>query len=432
MASQFKILKYYSRKFVQEALLESSRKREIVGVYGTGSFDKRPNILVYQNDIMEMVKKGIVSFHGSVERWLNPMSLESGMTPTQMQKLRIGWDLIIDPDCPDFEISKKAVKIICESLEDHGMSSYSIKFTGGKGFHIGIPFEALPKKINGEKIEHLYPEVAKAAIEYLKNYSKEQMKESFLEMDNPMSLAKRVNKPIDDIVDKDGINPLKIVEIDSMIASPRHMFRLPYSLHEKSLLVSLPLSIDEIDQFQREDAEPSKVEIKRKFLSQDVPLADATGFIIEALDWMEKNKVEDQKREYVGKRAPLKEIPKENFPPCIKKILQGVSDGRKRSLFVLTTFLQNMGWTWEKIEKEIEEWNMKNPRPLPKNYINTQLRWHQRQPKGLLPPNCDNDNYYKNFIGDVKDECCQGIKNPVNYVFKKMKGKKDSAKANVS
>ncbi|NCS70902.1 MAG: hypothetical protein GW780_01900, partial [Candidatus Aenigmarchaeota archaeon] len=50
-------MRYYSKKDVQDALLEESKKREVVGVYENGSFDKRPNILAYPDDIVEMVKK---------------------------------------------------------------------------------------------------------------------------------------------------------------------------------------------------------------------------------------------------------------------------------------------------------------------------------------------------------------------------------------
>ncbi|MBL7170245.1 MAG: hypothetical protein ISS48_04455 [Candidatus Aenigmarchaeota archaeon] len=418
-----KVWKYYTRKDVQDALLEISRKREIVGVYDNGSFDKRPNIFAYPDDIVEMVKKGVVSFHGSVEKWSNPMSLESGMTAQQLDKLRIGWDLIIDPDCPDFELSKITVKTICEALEDHGIKNYSIKYTGGKSFHIGVPFESFPKKVNTRKTEELYPNAAKTIIEYLKDYTRDTLKERFLELDNPLALAERVGKNITDCIDEEGINPLKLVEIDSMVASSRHMFRLPYSLHEKSLLVSLPLKLEQLDKFQKEDASPWKVKLDTKFFEKKPELAEASALLVEALDWSKKYQEED-KEEYKGPKRQLKKVPKKYFPPCIHKILQGVPDGRKRSVFVLTTFLQNMGWSWDKIEKELEAWNQRNPKPLPKNYIKTQLRWHQRQPRNLLPPNCNNENYYKNIIGEVKDDYCGGLKNPVNYVFKKLKRKK--------
>ena len=424
MNDSLKVWKYYSREEVQQFLLEVSKKREIVGVYANGKFDKRPNILAYPDDIMEMVKNGVVSFHGSVERWSSPMRLESGMTKDQLDNLRVGWDLILDPDCPDFELSKITVKTICEALEDHGVKDYSVKFTGGKSFHIGIPLEAFPRKINEKNIEKMYPEAAKAIIEYLKDYIKDTLKERFLEVDSPLELVKRVDKELQDCIDEYGINPLKLVEIDSMVASSRHMFRLPYSLHEKSLLVSLPLSLDQLDKFQKQDANPWKIKVEKNFLLDKPKIAEATSLITEALDWSEKYRIEEEKQEYKGPRLKLRKVPKKYFPPCIHKILQGVPDGRKRSVFVIITFLHNMGWPWDKIEEELTEWNKRNPKPLPKRYIDTQLRWHKRQPKNLLPPNCDNDNYYKNIIGEAKDNCCEGLKNPVNYVFKKLKREK--------
>lgn len=424
MNNSLKVWKYYSQEDIQKTLLEVAKNREIVGVYDNGNFDKRPNVLNYPNDIIEMVKKGVVSFHGSVERWSNPMRLEPGMPIKEMNELRTGWDLILDPDCPDFELSKITVKTICEGLEDHGLKSYSIKYTGGKGFHIGVPFESFPGKIDGKNIENLYPDAAKAIIEYLKDYIKKILRERFLELDNPLKLVERVDKSIQECIDEEGINPLKLVEVDSMVASSRHMFRLPYSLHEKSLLVSLPLSLKELDGFQKEDAEALRIKVEKYFLSEEPVLAEATGLITEALDWSEKYSTEEKKVEYKGPRRKLKRVPRKYFPPCIHQLLQGLSDGRKRAVFVLITFLQNMGWSWEEIEKELEEWNQRNKRPLPKRYIGTQLRWHKRQPKNLLPPNCDRDNYYKSILGNMADDCCEGLKNPVNYVFRKLKNKR--------
>ncbi len=424
MNNSLKVWKYYSREEVQKALLAVSNDREIVGVYDNGKFDQRPNVLTYPDDIMEMVKKGVVSFHGSVERWSSPMRLESGMTLEKLNELRIGWDLILDPDCPDFELSKITVRTLCEALDDHGITTYSIKFTGGKSFHLGVPFESFPDTINEKKIERLYPDAARAIIEYLKDYIKEALRERFLELDNPLKLAERVEKNIHDCIDKEGLNPLKLVELDSMVASSRHMFRLPYSLHEKSLLVSLPLKLEQLDDFQKKNAESFKIKLDTKFLGEKPELTEATALITEALDWSEKYSTEREREEYKGPRRKLKKVPKKYFPPCIHQILQGLRDGRKRSVFILITFLQNMGWSWEEIEKELEEWNQRNASPLSKRYIDTQLRWHKRQPRNLLPPNCDNENYYKSILGDIAGDCCEGLKNPINYVFRKLKGNK--------
>jgi DNA primase large subunit len=165
-------------------------------------------------------------------------------------------------------------------------------------------------------------------------------------------------------------------------------------------------------------------------------LHDAEAFVIEALDWSAKHFVEV--KEEIPKilvKKNIKAIPEEYFPPCIKSALQGLSDGRKRSLFILTNFLRNMGWNLEKIENRITEWNEHNIPPIRTNYLRTQLRWHFRQQRNLLPPNCDNENFYI-AIGICKpDEICKNgtdkiiIKNPVNYPFKKLKmGKKINRK----
>jgi len=423
------IWKYYSRKDVQEAILEVAKNREVVGVFSNRNFGKRPNVLMYPNDILEMVKEGVVSFHGSVERWSNPMSLEPGMIKQELDKLRIGWDLIIDPDCTDFELAKLATKIIVDALKDHGINNYSIKLTGGDSFHIGIPFEAFPEKVNFKKTEKQYPELPQKIIEYLKDYVKERLKEEALALDNPLSIAERLGKSITEITDKDGLDPFKVVQIDSMVASSRHMFRLPFSLHEKNLLVSLPIDPSKLDKLKKGYAYPPKVKVLTKFFDRKTNLKDANTIVVEALDWAETHKVVEEKIPYKGPRRRIREISKKYFPPCVQKILNGLPDGRKRSVFILANYLRNMGWDWDKIEKEMLEWNKKNSPPLPNRYIRTQLRWHKRQRRNLLPPNCLNQNFYISMGVHLPDEVCKGrtkevtIKNPVNYPFRKMKKK---------
>jgi len=421
------VWRYYSRKDVQKAILDVSKDREVVGVYSTGNFDKRPNVLMYPEDILQMVKKGIVSFHGSVERWSNPMALEPGMLRGEMDKLRIGWDLIIDPDCPDFEIAKLAVKTIVRALEDHGVKSYSIKMTGGKSFHIGLAFESFPKLVNGKPIENLYPEVPRTIIEYLKDYTREELRDELLGLDNPLTIAKRVGKSITEVADDNGLDPFKIVQIDSMMLTPRHMFRLPFAIHEKTFLVSVPVKVSKLDTLRKEDADPLKVKVETNFLIATPRLRDANALVMEALDWFEKHKAKEVKNiPYTQTRVRMRSISKKYFPPCIQRILQGLPDGRKRSVFILINFLRNMGWTWERIENELDEWNKKNTPPLPVNYLKTQIRWHKRQKRNLLPPNCDNENFYSSIGVCAPDRICNrkgkvAIKNPVNYPFRIIK-----------
>jgi hypothetical protein len=418
-----KIYNWYSRESVQKALLEVAKNREVVSVFGNGQFGKRPNVIQYPQDIIQAISEGAVAFHGSVERWSNPMQLDVGMSKEQLDNLRIGWDVLIDLDVDSFEIAKIATKVFIEALKDHGIKSFSLKFTGGTSFHIFLQFEALPEKVNMVPTKNQYPEMLQKIIEYLKWYTKEEMKSEILSFFDVREVSQRVGKPLNEIVINGELDPFKVISVD--IFGSRHLFRLPYSLHESSLLVSLPLEPKEIDKFEKEQALPEKVKVEKSFL-KNISFPEAEALVIEALDWAAKQpqpKVEIKKKVRI---KPTKPIPEEFFPPCIKLILNGLNDGRKRSIFTLVNFLRNMNWDLEKIEKRIFEWNEKNSPQLRASYLRTQLRWHFRQERNLLPANCDNALFYDS-IGICKpDEICENkkIKNPINYPFKKLKLKR--------
>lgn len=421
-----RVWNYYSRESVQNALIEVSQNREVVSVFKDGSFGKRPDVIQYPADIVQAIAEGTVSFHGSIERWSQPMKLDVGMTKQDLDNLRIGWDILFDPDTKDFEIAKIATKQIIEALKDHGVKEYFVKYTGGKGFHVSIPFESLPEKVNLQPCSLLYPDLLQKIIEYIKWYIRDNLKDELISLDTPNNLSQRTGKPLKEIVDEEGIDPFKIVSMD--VFGSRHLFRLPYSLHESSLLVSLPIKPEKIDKFEKEQAMPEKVKIEEKFLIPKLKLHDAEGLVVEALDWASKHMVEIREElPKVQTFRKVKYIPEEYFPPCIKKILKGLSDGRKRSVFILVNFLRNMGWDAEKIEKRLIEWNEKNYPSLRANYLRSQLRWHFRQDRNLLPPNCDNQTFYFDMNVCDPDEICKGgteqitIKNPVNYSFRKMK-----------
>lgn len=421
-----RVWNWYSRESVQRAILEVAKNREVTSVYKEGNFGKRPNTLNFPGDVLQAVAEGSVAFHGSVEHWSNPMKLDVGMTKPDQDKLRTGWDIFIDPDVPDFEIAKIVVGHVIEALKDHGVMNYSVKFSGGKGFHIGIPFRSIPEKINFQQSSAMYPDLLQKIIEFLKWYLRDQLKESLLALGPPNVISQRVNKPLAEIADENGIDPFKVVKMD--IFSMRHLFRLPYSLHESSMLVSLPIRPDKVSAFQKEMAQPEKVKIDEKFLQQKVPSHDAEALVVEALDWASKHKLEVKEIVPIQKKVFQKAryISENMFPPCIKHILEnGLSDGRKRAVFVLINFLRNMGWDMEQVEKKLVEWNEKNYPPLRTNYLRGQLRWHFRSEKPMLPPNCDNENYYKSL--GVHGLCQQlheaNVKNPVSYPFRLLKAR---------
>ena len=103
------------------------------------------------------------------------------------------------------------------------------------------------------------------------------------------------------------------------------------------------------------------------------------------------------------------------FPPAIKKLLSGLSDGKKRGLFILVTFLRSLNFSPEYINKKVREWNQKNNPPLKEGYIRSQIDWHLKQKKKILPPNYSNENFYRDLgLIDKKPE----TKNPLVDVLR--------------
>ncbi len=428
-----KILEYYSRQDIQEALLRVAKNREVAGVYREkksggqkigGGFSERPNVLIYPSDIISMVKKGIVEFHCSMERWSNPMGLKS----ENYDQLRVGWDLILDLDCELTEHGKIAVQAFIWGLRNHGIKDFSIKFTGGTGFHIGIPWESMPESINFKPSAVQFPALARQICHYLKERVRENFEGLLLKKYRPQDLAQQVKKPLEAIVTDTGIDPFKIVDVDPVLISPRHLFRMPYSLNKDSFLVSLPLKPDEVGDFEKEGARPEKIKTDLGFLDSGKE-NEAAVLVTEAMDWYAKKKIREKEaaKEPVGYKRKIRP---DLFPPCIQLISEGIGDGRKRSVFILINFLRSLRWSLQDIEKYIGDWNLKNKPPLPDTYIRSQIRYHKNKKEILPPPNCLNQAYYPNFGVCKPDHICTHgtgqitIKNPVNYPFLKMRSLK--------
>ena len=87
-----------------------------------------------------MQNKSVTSFHASEELWKNPLQIDTSMKRHELDALRSGWDLIIDIDCTVFDYSKIAADLVIKALKFHKVKSISCKFSGNKGFHIGVPF----------------------------------------------------------------------------------------------------------------------------------------------------------------------------------------------------------------------------------------------------------------------------------------------------
>ncbi|MBU5682733.1 MAG: hypothetical protein KQA34_03435 [Candidatus Aenigmarchaeota archaeon] len=414
---------YYSNEKILEFLVEFSKDREVVAVYKDGKYGKRPDILQYPADIISKVEEGAIAFHCTAEKWKNPMQLRAGMIKKDYDELRLSWDLVIDIDIKDFEIAKLATKVIVEFLKSYQIKNLLVKFTGGDSFHIIIPSQSFPENFNKSPISLQYEELSRKIIEFIKQSTEEELRNLIIEFFNPKELSQKLNKPLGELFENNVLKPFKFINID--VFGVRHLFRMPYSLHEKTLLVSLPINPKEIMNFKKSDAHPEKVIFDEKLVRFEYK-NDAIYLLIEAIERVKievEKEIEELKEKFeAGKK---RKIPFEYFPPCIKTILSGLEDGRNRSIFVLITFLRNVGYSWEEIEKILHEWNEKNRPPLREGIIRTQFRWHVRQERNLLSPNCDHLVFYKDYGVCKPDEFCKEIKNPLSYALKKfLKDKK--------
>ncbi len=481
------ILNLYKREDIQNAIIDNAIDKEVAIKFGDKGFGRRPDILKYPNDVLELAKQGASSFHASEELWRSPLQLDPMMKKKDVEDLRIGWDLVLDIDCPIWKLAKITTWLFIKSLRELGVKSVSLKFSGNKGFHIGVPYDAFPKQVNGTDTKNLFPEAARSIATYLLDYISvnhikitddnevnfgNKFKASFARLKELTSKGvnelthkycsdchkkiskgkkeeteficprceRSIKKPTDfmkcpkcsilmkKIKQKKSIcscgsnnyyrkfNPLSIIEVDTILISARHLYRMTYSFNEKSGLVSVPINPKRVLDFRKVVAMPKHVRVsKYKFLDRSKVFKDeAKELIVQALDFNTKREAE-VKKNYVDYEELKEAIPEQFFPPCMNLILKGVQDGRKRSLFILTNFLRSVGWSYDQIENRIVEWNKKNPEPLREVLIKGQVRYHKQKGKKILPPNCTSSMYYKDFRVCVPDNLCQKIKNPVNY-----------------
>lgn len=420
------LLKYYKRPEIQDAIIEHAQNKEI-GVRYDEMFGKRPDTLKYPREILELALQNATSFHCSEELWKNPLELTTESSRKDLDHLRIGWDLVLDIDYKELEYSKIAADLITQFLRSTGVENVSVKFSGNKGFHLGVPFEAFPKKVGDILTKDLFPEAPKKIDLYIRERIKRELSQRILafEQGNVENIKKKMNKDSSKMMTQEGsttvLNIDALLEIDAILLSSRHLYRMPYSLHEKSGLVSLPIDPNKVLQFERSRAIPEKITMASfQFLSRENVAESARNLLLQALDFEAKHKPEPDvknQKEFLELdiESPIRE---EFFPPCMQKILQGLEDGKKRAVFCLMNFMGKVGWNKKQIEEYLLQWNKeKNRMPLPEKYIKSQLAHFVAGVK--LPPNCDNDAYYKDMGVYCNAEHCLRLKNPVNYTLRK-------------
>jgi DNA primase catalytic subunit len=254
-------LRHYKREEIQDALISHSKNKEIAVKYGLKGFGKRPDTLTYPRDILEFAKQGASSFHCSEELWKNPLQLNPALKHTDLDELRAGWDLVLDIDCPFLDYSGIAADLLVRALKYHGVESVSVKFSGNHGFHIAVPFEAFPEKVNDIPTKNLFPDGPKKIALYLKEMIRDHLSESILKREDLNAVLQKTGKKFDDVIKDGKFDPFVILSIDTVLISSRHLYRMPYSLNEKSGLVSIPIDSSKILEFSKETAHPDKVRV---------------------------------------------------------------------------------------------------------------------------------------------------------------------------
>jgi hypothetical protein len=401
----WQIRQYYEQEELVEKILELAEYREVAPTYPNG-YGKRPDAINFPGDFEQFVENGAIAFHFSVERWRNPLMIDQ---VSDLDDLREAWDLVIDIDCDEsFELAKVTAEMVVEELRQHGIENISVKFSGNRGFHIGVRGEAFPEKIGDEDYSKLYPHLARGIVDYIRNNLEERL------------ISEAENRGFSDQISTDGgKDPFQVADIENDWGQ-RHLFRMPYSLHDTSGLVSLPIEPDEITDFEKKDAEIEKVDFETNFL-KEFEKGEASNLAVQALDFVEDRR-EERKKERIEKdyERPDDAIPESYFPPTIKNILEGLEDGRKRGLFILINFYRCVGYGWDEIESKMWEWNDRNEEPLREAYLKSQLRWHRNRDEDVPPPNYDSNGYYKDMQVYEGDNLEEKVSNPVSYAFRKM------------
>ncbi len=411
------ILRYYLRDDVINRLL-NVKDRECAVRYGE-EFGKRPMYFQYPSEITSLIRGGATSFHVGEERWFNPMLLNKDLKKEQLTEMRKAWDVVIDIDCKNIDISKVFCDMVIKKIESEGVRSLSVKFSGGSGFHILVPYETFPKMINGIDTNKLFPDASMIVSIFLRNELENRLRETLLKDYGAMRLASMFNIEESKLYSDNVFDPYKVVDIDTVLISERHMFRMQYSLNEKKWLVSVPVDKRKIPSFSLDAAAPASVDTGRDFFNLTPATNEAEGLFMRAYnrfgEALKEEPERTSKREYDIKRVPLNEA---YLPPCIKLINNGLSDGRKRSVFILTNFYRNIGKTKEEIIALLDEWNRKNKPPLKEGLIKQQVLY-AFSGKAYPPPNCDAQGYYKFFNVCFPDDTCKLIKNPISYYLRK-------------
>jgi DNA primase large subunit len=197
-----------------------------------------------------------------------------------------------------------------------------IYFSGHKGFHLIVPKEVLGiepnKNLNG---------IFKTIAEQVKTFS--------------------IHKTV-----------------DLQIYDNKRLFRVPNSIHGKTMLYKIILTPDELHSLTENEIkelakQPRSINLSNNLMFNPV----AHNQYLEAIKTYEKQKKELDKKEKGYRYKKILNI----TPECISNILEnGAEEGtRNITIACLTSFYKASGKTLEEINDLLTEWNSKNTKPTP-------------------------------------------------------------------
>jgi len=192
------IFKYGSDRMVTV----TNEPASLGGAKGQQGFSHQSDLVLMAKKLLEgndnTVPRKYPGFHGTIAKYA----------------LHKGADVVIDIDVKDnFREAFKQGRKVLDFLDFYQVP-YRVKFSGGSGPHIIIPYEWFPKSLlNG-------------------NFSKTHQ-----------------------MVFQTIVSRSKAGNVDGSFTSHGHFYRMPYSLNEHTGLVSLPLTREQYDDFTLSMAE---------------------------------------------------------------------------------------------------------------------------------------------------------------------------------
>jgi hypothetical protein len=182
------------------------------------------------DEILSQAQEALEGMEGTVPRRYPAFHGTLARLPTDRRFMRRGQkgaDLVMDIDVKgDYKEAFRDGRKILDFLDSYN-APYRVKFSGGSGPHIIIPYEAFPESLSGGRFD-------------------------------------RAHKLLFQIVTSRS----RASHVDGSFTSTGHFYRMPYSLNEITGLVSLPLTREQYDDFTPSMAEVHNVQVNDNWFKE--------------------------------------------------------------------------------------------------------------------------------------------------------------------